>query len=60
LDADGIDAISIAEELKSRTQATRLLRLIYKNHYTVTMAIAEHREQNQALQIAIEKYLKGE
>ena len=60
LDVDGGDAISIAEEFKSRTQATRLLPLIYKNHYTVTIAIAEHREQNQALQIAIEKYLKGE
>jgi len=60
LDADGIDAISIAEELKSRTQATRLLPLIYKNHYTVTIAIAEHREQNQVLQTAIEKYLKTE
>lgn len=60
LGTDGGDAVSIAEELKSRTQATRLLPLIYKNHYTVTIAIAEHREQNEVLQIAIEKYLKGE
>ena len=60
LGADGGDAVSIAEELGSRTQATRLLPLIYKNHYTVTIAIAEHREQNEALQITIEKYLSGE
>jgi len=59
LGADVADAISIAEELKSRTQATRLLPIIYKNHYTVTIAIAEHRERNEALQIAIEKYLTG-
>lgn len=60
LEVDRADAISIAADLKSRTQATRLLPLIYKNHYTVTMAMAEHREQNQELQIEIEKYLKGE
>ncbi len=60
LGADGGDAVSIAEELGSRTQATRLLPLIYKNHYTVTIAIAEHREQNEAPQITIEKYLSGE
>lgn len=59
LGADGGDAISIAEELKSRTQGTRLLPMIYKNHYTVTIAVAELRERNEALQIAIEKYLKG-
>ena len=53
------DAISIAEELKSRVPVTRLLPIIYKNHYTVTIAIAEHRKRNEALQEAIEKYLEG-
>ena len=59
LGADEGDAISIAEEFKSRTQATRLLPVIYMSHYTVTLAIEEHRERNEALQIAIEKHLKG-
>ncbi len=60
LGADGRDAISIAEEFKSRTQGTRLLPMIYKNHYTVTVAITELKERNEALQIKIEDYLKGE
>ncbi len=59
LAADGGGAVTIAEKLKSRTQATRLLPVIYKSHYMVMLAIEEHRERNEALQIAIEKYLKG-
>jgi len=60
LGVDVGDAIAISEELNSRTQVTRLLPVIYKNHYTVTIAIAEHRKRNEALQTAIEEYLNGE
>ena len=46
------DAVSIAEQLKSRTQGTRLLPIVYKSHSLVTIVIAEHRERNEAIRQA--------
>ncbi len=60
LGADSGDAISIAEQLKSRAQGTRLLPMIHASHFLVTIVIAEHRQRNEALRIAIEEQLNGE
>jgi len=60
LGADSGDAISIAEQLKSRAQGTRLLPMIHESHFLVTIVIAEHRQRNEALRIAIEEQLNGE
>ncbi|NIS90638.1 MAG: hypothetical protein GTN98_11270 [Woeseiaceae bacterium] len=51
------DAVAIAIALKSRAQGIQLLPMIYKHHYTVLVANAEVRNQNEALQAAIEEYL---
>lgn len=53
------DAVIIAEQLNMRPQGTRLLPKIYQGHELVITVVAEHRERNEALQMAIEKYLKG-
>jgi len=58
LGVDGGDAISIAEELGSRTQATRLLPKLYQSHRLVKTIITEHRGRNEALQTVIEKHLR--
>ena len=59
LGAERGDAIFIAEQLKSRLQGIRLLPMIYKSHILVKDVVTvEHRERNEALQIAIEKQLK--
>ena len=57
LGADGRDAVAVAEKLKSRKEGTRLLPMIYKNHYTVRVVVSELHELNEALQTMIEKYL---
>lgn len=59
LGVDGKEAVSIAEKLKTREKATQLLPMIYKNHYTVIVAIMDLREPNEALQKEIEEYLNG-
>lgn len=59
LRAESADAAAIAEQLISRTQGVRLLPLVYKSHSLVTIVIAEHRERNEALQLAIDEYLRG-
>lgn len=60
LGAERGDAILIAESLKSRVQGVRLLPMIYKSHVLVKDVVTvEHRERNEALQIAIEEQLKG-
>ena len=55
----GGDAASIAERLKPRTQGVRLLPLVYKSHSLVTIVIAEHRERNEAIRLAIDEQLNG-
>ena len=53
------DALVIAEQLNMRTQGTRLLPKIYQGHELVITVVAELRERNEALQVEIDKYLKG-
>ncbi len=59
LGASAKDAISIAMQFKSRTQATRLLPHIYQGHMIVRNAVVEHRVRNEALQMAINNYLES-
>ena len=57
--ANAEDAISIAMQFKSRTQAVRLLPQIYQSNMLVRYVVAEHRERNEALQMAIDNYLEN-
>jgi hypothetical protein len=58
LGVEGVDAVDIANALESRAQGIQLLPMVYKHHSSVLIANAEIRKQNEALQLAIEKYLK--
>jgi hypothetical protein len=53
-------AVEIAEALNARTQAVRLLPVMYKHHQTVLVANAEIRRLNEALRVAIEEYVRRE